>query len=613
MTGFSENEPIGYSWVPSPEFVATTNIAWLMERAGVATYAELHAWSARERARYWELAAERLGVRFRKPCQQVLDTSHGIESARWFVGSRLNIAESCLSAADESTALVVQPEGGRIQRISIAELRSMACRAANGFRRWGVQPGDAIAMALPLTADSVAAYLGAVLAGGAVVGIADSFSSAEIAVRLRIANARLVVTQDIIRRGGKRHELYQRVEAAGDYPAVVLPADDELRVTLASDDIGWSNFLGGSERFDAVDRSPDDVLNILFSSGTTGEPKAIPWTHVSPIKCAADAHFHHNVQPGDIVAWPTSLGWMMGPWLIFAALMNRATMALYYGAPTERGFATFVADAGVTMLGVVPSLVAGWRASGVLEGIDLSRILRFSSTGECSRPDDMRWLMEKAGGCPVIEYCGGTEVAGGYITGTMVQPCLPSTFTTPALGVDLVTLDEQERVSDQGEAFLIPPSVGMSTTLLNRDHHEVYYEGCPTGPSGETLRRHGDEIRRLPNGYWRAHGRVDDTMNLGGIKVSSAEIERVVNQVDGVAETAAIAESPDDGGPSQLVIFAVLRGNSNTEQIQSDMQQAIRRDLNPLFKIQRLEVVASLPRTASNKVMRRLLRSKPAG
>jgi acetyl-CoA synthetase len=263
------------------------------------------------------------------------------------------------------------------------------------------------------------------------------------------------------------------------------------------------------------------------------------------------------------------------------------------------------------MLGVVPSLVRSWRNSGCLRGVDWSAIRVFGSTGECSAADDMRWLMALAGGRPVIEYCGGTEIGGAYITGTVTRPCVPGTFNTPALGLDFVLLDEYGKPANNGELFLVPPSIGLSTMLLNHDHHQVYFADVPPSPRGKVLRRHGDQMEKLPGGYWRSHGRADDTMNLGGIKISSAEIERVLDSVPRVAETAAIAVSPG-GGPSQLVIYAVCSpgqtlGNAD---LLAAMQHALQRDLNPLFKIRDLVLVETLPRTASNKVMRRALREE---
>ncbi|HWI58329.1 MAG TPA: AMP-dependent synthetase, partial [Bacillota bacterium] len=288
------------------------------------------------------------------------------------------------------------------------------------------------------------------------------------------------------------------------------------------------------------------------------------------------------------------------------------TMGLYYGAPTGTEFGRFVQQTGTTMLGLVPSLVRTWRNTDCLQGLDWSAIKVFSSTGECSHAEDMRWLMARAGGRPVIEYCGGTEIGGAYITGTVTRPCVPGTFNTPALGLDCVILDEQGLPADKGELFLVPPSMGLSTTLLNQDHHEVYFAQIPPGPHGEPLRRHGDEMEKLPGGYWRAHGRADDTMNLGGIKVSSAEIERVLQSVPPVRETAAIALCPSGGGPSQLVVYAVCPAHPPVDQAElaRRMQQALKRDLNPLFKIHDVVLVEGLPRTASNKVLRRVLRDQ---
>ena len=263
------------------------------------------------------------------------------------------------------------------------------------------------------------------------------------------------------------------------------------------------------------------------------------------------------------------------------------------------------------MLGVVPSLVRRWRQTECMKGLDWSGIRAFSNTGECSNGPDMHYLMHLAGYRPIIEYCGGTEIGGGYITGTVVQPSAPGTFSTMGLGFDLVILDERGAPADTGELFLIPPSLGLSTQLLNADHDRVYFDGAPPGSDGQILRRHGDQFQRLPGGYYRGLGRVDDTMNLGGIKVGAAEIERVLSRVDGVRETAAIAVRPSDGGPVQLVIFAVTDEAIQVapECLQSQMQLAIKRDLNPLFRVHDVRVIDALPRTASNKVMRRRLRA----
>jgi acetyl-CoA synthetase len=607
-------------WVPGPAELEHSNAARLVRELGVVDHRALHALSIGDPERYWRRVFDALRIAPEVPPERMLDVSAGVENARWLVGMQANLAKSALERGDRGRkAVVFRREGGSLEHRTLAELEADAGRVARGLAALGLGRGDAVAIAMPMTYESVAIYLGIVRRGGAVVSIADSFAAGEIATRMRLGEAEAVFTQDVILRGGKALPLYERVrEGAAELGvrAVVLPAGDDLALPLGAGDRAWGDFLLEGEAMAAdaasyVVRGPEDVTNVLFSSGTTGDPKAIPWTHVTPIKAAADAFAHHDVRPGDVVCWPTNLGWMMGPWLIYAALLNDATIALYQGSPLGRDFGEFVAHAGVTMLGVVPSLVKAWRGTGCMDGLDWSRLRAFSSTGEASTPHEMHWLSARAGYKPVIEYCGGTEIGGGFITGSVLEPQAPSAFSTPALGSSFVILDESGNPCDNGELALVPPMLGSSNRLLNRDHHEVYFADMPRGPHGEVLRRHGDQVERVGR-YYRALGRVDDTMNLGGIKTSSAELERVCNRVEGVSETAAIAVPPEGGGPSLLVLFVVLAAGIELDlgTLKASLQRAIGRELNPLFKVHDVVVTSSLPRTASNKVMRRVLRSQ---
>jgi acetyl-CoA synthetase len=403
-------------------------------------------------------------------------------------------------------------------------------------------------------------------------------------------------------------------------------------------DVGWYAFLQeASTEFTSVKRGSMDAVNILFSSGTTGEPKAIVWSHSTPIKSAIDGYYHQDIQTGDIVAWPTNIGWMMGPWVLFQ-LMNGASIGLFQGVTSTEAFCEFVDEARITMLGVIPSLAKVWQARNATRHCDWSSIRCFSSTGEASDPTNYLWLASRVPGyAPVMEYCGGTEIGGGFLSSTLKQPNVPSMFSSPVLGSQLYLLDHEGAIVDKsdfavasggttsGELVLVPPTIGLSTVLLNRDHYDTYYKDMPSGPNGEVLRRHGDEIemvrcsKHLDDGaevsspYFRALGRCDDTMNIGGIKVGSVEIERACNLVEELQETAAIAVSGPHGGPCKLVIYVVLADHSLEAKkalLRVAMQKQIKLHLNPLFGISDVVVAASLPRTASNKVMRRLLRDE---
>lgn len=620
------------AWRPDEATIKKANITYLQNQLGFSDYDGLYQWSITDRESYWRTMVEQLGIAFHQPYQKIVNFKGGLEHPEWLYGGSLNIAESCFQADDDAIAITYGYEDGTLGHWTLRDLKSAAYKVANGLQAREFGKGDRAAICMPMTAEAVAIYLGIVLVGGAVVSIADSLAPAEVKKRLDIAKTDLLFTQDLVPRNGRELPLYEKLQDLEGLPAtIVLPGVDEVKPALREQDRSWDIFLGSSEKVAAASMRPSDYCNILFSSGTTSEPKAIPWTHTTPIKCAADGYLHQDIHEGEVVAWPTNIGWMMGPWLIFAALVNKATIALYYGAPTDDRFGRFVESAGINMLGLVPSMVKRWLETGCMQGFDWSAIKVYSSTGESSNPQDYLWLMAKAGYKPVIEYCGGTEVGGGYFTGTVVQPASPATFSTPALGLDATVLDDEGKSADQGEVFLVPPSIGFSNTLLNKDHYKTYYEGTPTpsknmiGIKGTPLkdqteslgyapilRRHGDEVRHVHGSFYRAHGRADDTMNIGGIKTSSVEIERLLDLSEGIKETAAIAVPPKGGGPNNLVIYAVPQEGHQPDaySLKETFQEILKRQLNPLFKISEVVVSEKLPRTASNKIMRRVLRDQ---
>ena len=615
----------GPAWLPGPGALRESNVGRLMAARGLSRFEDLHRWSIEHRDAFWEAAIRTLRIAFRTPPARIRDPASPVTHPDWLPGAEMNIVESCFHADPMRTAIFHASESDpEVHRMTYGELRALSARVANGLESLGIARGERVALDMPMTPEAVAIYLGTLLAGRSVVGIADASAALDVEKRVRIGGAKAVFTIDRYVRDGKAHGIYEKVVEGHAPRAVVLPAEGTKSVRLVRpQDLAWSDFLGSRDTFDAVAGRPSDVTNVLFSSGTTKDPKAILWTQTTPIKAAMDAHFHHDVHPEDVLAWPTSFGWMMGPWLTYGSLVNGAAMALYTGAAQRRAYGEFVTAAGVTLLGVVPKLVRGWRLDRTMEGLDWSRVRRFSSTGETSSPDEMLYLMALAGWKPVIEYCGGTEVGGGYITGTLVQPCAPSCFTTPALGLDFVLLDDGVP-ADRGEVFLVPPSIGLSNDLLNYDHRKEYFDGVPGGPHGETLRRHGDQVERLGGGYYRHHGRIDDTVNIYGVKSSAEEIRSVLTH-DLVADAKPVAVDVGDTGQHSLVIYAVPRDPrllddaEVRERLKRDFQREIKERLNPLLAhVHDVVLVPELPqagpgKTKTMKALRRDYESRRAG
>ncbi|XP_006661184.2 probable acyl-activating enzyme 17, peroxisomal [Oryza brachyantha] len=630
------------TWTPDPDEAVLTNVGRVLEARGreflgeaykdpIASFSDFHRFSIENPEAYWKMVFEEMGITFSVEPSCILRENDAYPGGEWLPGAVMNAAANCLAVKpgrnSDDVAIVWRDEGKDsepLNFVTLEELRKKVCLVANALDALNLDKGSAIAIDMPMNVNAVVIYLAIVLAGYVVVSIADSFAAPAISMRLKISETKAIFTQDYILRDDKELPLYSRVVEAKAPMAIVIPVRGSTLVKgLRADDLSWEDFLGRvnhtkADNYTAIEQPAYAFTNILFSSGTTGEPKAIPWTHLTPLKSAADGWCHMDIQRGDVVAWPTNLGWMMGPWLVYASLLNGASMALYNGSPNSSGFAKFVQDAKVTMLGLVPSIARSWKSTDCTAGFDWSNIRCFSSSGEASSVDDYLWLMGRACYKPVIEYCGGTEIGGGFVAGSLLQPQALSAFSTPAMGCNLFILDNNGNPLPQdstgtGELALDPTFFGASTTLLNADHHDVYFNGMPEW-NGKVLRRHGDEFERTADGYYRAHGRADDTMNLGGIKVSSIEIERICNRVnDTILETAAIGVPPLGGGPEQLTIAVVFKDQSSQTEDLNQLKLAFNtalKKLNPLFKVSSVVVVPSLPRTASNKVMRRVLRKE---
>lgn len=607
-----QNEAVGIAWLPDETTRQRANLTHLMHEVGAADYAELYQWSIQHKADFWEKVVQQLDIPLATPYRQILDDRAGPAEVQWLPGAQLNIVESCFRAAPDKPALITARESGETATLTYRQLEKLTQRVASGLQNQGLEPGDAVGLYMPLSAEAVAAYLGIIRAGMAAVLIADSFSAQELHGRLKISRAKAVITVDAYQYNGKPLPVYQRVKDA-NAPLTIVVAPEEP-ADLRAEDISWNDFLGDTEAAPHIG-NPDDTISVLFSSGTTREPKAIPWTHLTPLKCAMDGRFHQDIHPDDVVSWTTGMGWMMGPWLIYATLMNRATIALFVGSAATPQFGRFVEETQVSILGTIPSLVKVWRTKQTMEDYRW-RVRVFSSTGEPSNAEDYLYLMWlNHFQAPVIEYCGGTEIGGGYLTGTVVQPAAPATFTTPAMGLELRfkdLRDETMQPAQSGEVFIVPPSIGLSQRLLNRDHHEEYFAGMPTLEDHRPLRKHGDHYQVLGQVdntvFYRSQGRTDDVMNLGGIKVSSVEIEEVLNQHGAVAESAAVAVAPPEGGPEQLIVFYLPASETTEDNLKKELQTLLSSQLNPLFRIQAVVRLASIPRTASNKLMRRSLR-----
>ncbi len=366
----------------------------------------------------------------------------------------------------------------------------------------------------------------------------------------------------------------------------------------------------------------EDPLIILYTSGTTGKPKGIAHTHCSfPIKAAQDMAFGTDVGKGTRISWITDIGWMMGPWLIYGALINGATICIYDGAPdypeADRMW-EFCAKHKVEILGISPTLVRALATKGddLPKKHNLSNLRAFASTGEPWNPAPWWWLFEKVGDSrlPIINYSGGTEISGGILMGNPLLPLKPCSFPAACPGIDACVLDDKGKQVEKGkvgELAIRKPWIGIARGFWQEPERylETYWSRF------ENIWVHGDWAMQDADGHWYILGRSDDTLKVAGKRVGPAEVESLLVAHPLVAEAAVIGV-PDEMKGTAMVAFCILVGGHSDFQpaaLESELKQLVVKDMGKPLALSKISFVSALPKTRNAKVMRRVIRSAYLG
>jgi acetyl-CoA synthetase len=358
---------------------------------------------------------------------------------------------------------------------------------------------------------------------------------------------------------------------------------------------------------------------IIYTSGTTGRPKGAVHVHGGfPIKAAQDLAHSFDLRAGETLFWFTDLGWMMGPWSISGSLLLGARLVLFEGTPDFPGpdrLWSIVARHQITHLGLSPTVVRALIPHGTdpVRAHDRSSLRVLGSTGEPWNPDPWWWFFREVGDsrCPIVNYSGGTEVSGGIVSGNLITPVRPTSFSGPNVGVAADVIDAAGRPvrGEVGELAIRQPLPGMTRGFWNDP--DRYLEAYWTKVPGIWV--HGDWALVDPDGYWYIQGRSDDTLKVAGKRVGPAEVESAAVAHPAVVEAAAIGIPHAIKGEA-IAVFCVLRpGESDGPEVRSAIAAEIVRELGKALKPDVVELIPALPKTRSGKVMRRVIRAAYLG
>jgi acetyl-CoA synthetase len=489
------------AWRPSPDVIERSRLTTFMRRHDLPDFAALLERSTTDLEWFWRAVFDDLGIEFYEPFTQAVDLSQGPAWARWCVGARLNIVHNCLdkwagTPTDARPAIHWEGEEGAHGTLTYAELRAATNRCANGLRALGVQPGDRVALFLPMGPELAAAFFAVPKIGAVVLPLFSGYGADAVAARLQDAEATVVITADGFWRRGQRVAM----KAVADDAIAAAPS---VRHVIVVSRLGTAAATQSRDRLwsDLVDVQPDscetartgaeDPLMLIYTSGTTGRPKGAVHTHCGfPIKSAQDMAHAFDVQPGDTMYWVSDIGWMMGPWELFGMALIGGTSVLYDGALDYPGPDRLWALAErhhVNILGVSPTLIRALMKHGEapVRAHDLSALRILGSTGEPWNPEPWRWLFEVAGGgrLPIINYSGGTEVSGGLVAGNVITPLKPAAFAGPPPGIAADVVNDQGRpVRNQvGELIVRAPWIGMTRGFWRdpQRYEQTYWSRFP--------------------------------------------------------------------------------------------------------------------------------------
>lgn len=556
--------------------------------------------------------------------------------AQWFKGGKLNVSANCLDRhcrgpLRNKAALLWEGEPGDSRVLTYQDLLREVCKCSNALKKLGINPGDRVAIYMPMIPEAMIAMLACARIGAMHTVVFGGFSSEALAERCNDSGAKLIITADGGWRKGGVVPLKAHVDAAVERAETVQFVLVVRRIGSASGsvsmkagrDIWWHDLVDKQSRFcKPFAADSEHPLFLLYTSGSTGKPKGILHTTAGYLLGAAlSSKLVLDLKPEDVFWCTADIGWITGhSYLVYGPLANGATVVMYEGAPNVPDWGRFwdlIEKYRVSIFYTAPTAIRACIRSGDAwpKKYDLSSLRLLGTVGEPINPEAWMWYRDVIGGrrCPIVDTWWQTETGSIMISPLPgAVPQIPGSATMPFLGIDAEVVDKNGKPvpRDKGGFLVVKkpwPSMLRGIWGDEKRYKESYWSQIPG------VYFTGDGARRDKKGNFWIMGRIDDVLNVSGHRLSTMEIESALVSHDCVAEAAVVGRPDDLKGESVVCFVSLTSGTKPEESIKKELVSHVTKSIGALARPDEIRFAESLPKTRSGKIMRRLLRDVAAG
>jgi acetoacetyl-CoA synthetase len=591
-------------WTPSAEKIKGANLTQFISltnekySANVQSYAELYRWSVEKPEDFWSAVWKYVNIVSSHPYETVVDDLNKFPGANWFPGARLNFAENLLRQSDDRIALIARSESGVQSRMTYADLRRQVGRVSSWLRETGVQPGDRVAGYLPNITQTSIVMLAATSVGAIWACCGSELGPNAVLERLGQIRPRVLFAADGYEYKGKKVELVSNVDrivrgvSSIEKTVMVENLGHSTRINTSSPLIRYDEIQAGGKNGIHFEQLPaDHPVYIMFTSGTTGKPKCMvqgaAGVLVNQLK---EIILHADLKQTDRVTYIASPSWMMWNWLM-GCLAVGASIVLYDGSPTHPDWETMwriVEEERLSFLGCSASYI-GYLMTLSAEPAgkhDLSSLREISQTGSPLSQEGFKWVYRHVkADLHLNSISGGTDINGCFAGGVPIQPVYPGELQAPGLGMKINVYDENGRpiIDAMGELVCEMPAPSMplyfwddSGNKRYRDAYFDFYAG-----KGKNVWRHGDFVMlHGDTGGLTFYGRSDAVLKMSGVRIGTAEIYSVLEKIEGIADSLAVAQSWKDDHRIILFVKPSIGGHIS-DALKEKIRTTLRREASP--------------------------------